>query len=108
MGKKRIRRCAQQWQSLVEKQHDSGLSAPAFCKAQGIAYQSFMTWQKRVTKSCLPAAEPESPFIELTASAGTKASESTSRSSPVAALPMPMCVELSLGAGIELRITRTV
>ena len=106
MGKKRTRRSAQQWQSLLEKQHDSGLSAPAFCKAQGIAYQSFMTWKKRLAASDRSAAVPQSSFIELTPSAGTKASESSSMGNTVAATSMPTCIELSLGGGIELRITR--
>ncbi len=106
MGKKRTRRSAQQWQSLLETQQDSGLSAPAFCKAQGIAYQSFMTWRKRLAPSDMSAAVPESSFIELTPSAGTKPGESTSMGYTVGASSMPTCIELSLGSGIELRITR--
>ncbi|MCK5921550.1 MAG: hypothetical protein KAG66_11460 [Methylococcales bacterium] len=107
MSKKRTRRSAQQWRSLVEKQHDSGLSAPAFCKTQGIAYQSFMTWRKRLAASDRSAVVPDSSFIELTPSAGTEPGESTAMGDMAPAASMPTCIELSLGGGIELRITRT-
>ena len=106
MGKKRTRRSAQQWQSLLDNQQSSGLSAAAFCKAQGIAYQSFMTWRKRLATSDMSAAAPEGSFIELTPPAGIEPGKSTRVGNTVAATSMPTCIELSLGAGIELRITR--
>ena len=37
----RKHRPQEQWQSLVDKQRDSGLSAMQFCKQEDIGYASF-------------------------------------------------------------------
>ncbi|MEQ8819219.1 MAG: hypothetical protein RLY93_03175 [Sumerlaeia bacterium] len=35
------------WQAAVAQQELSGLSAAAFCREQGLSYQSFISWRKR-------------------------------------------------------------
>ncbi|MEQ8821208.1 MAG: hypothetical protein RLY93_13280, partial [Sumerlaeia bacterium] len=35
------------WQAAVARQEVSGLSAAAFCREQGLSYQSFISWRKR-------------------------------------------------------------
>ncbi|MEQ8819900.1 MAG: helix-turn-helix domain-containing protein [Sumerlaeia bacterium] len=35
------------WQAAVDQQMVSGLSAAAFCREQGLSYQSFISWRKR-------------------------------------------------------------
>lgn len=104
MSTKRIHHGQSHWQSLVEQQASSGLSSAAFCRQQDIRYANFMSWRKKLqTPQANSETSAQSSFIELTA--------------PVqAASPAPrqqnsqndttLCVELSLGAGIELRITR--
>ena len=36
------------WQAAVAQQELSGLSAAAFCREQGLSYQSFISWRKRL------------------------------------------------------------
>ncbi|MEQ8821438.1 MAG: hypothetical protein RLY93_14465 [Sumerlaeia bacterium] len=33
------------WQAAVDQQEVSGLSAAAFCREQGLSYQSFISWR---------------------------------------------------------------
>ena len=91
------------WQYLVEQQAQSNLSGAAFCREHDIKYASFMGWRKRLSNAeSDPATTPS--FVELTAPTGvektvlSQSSEHRSNS--------PVCIELSLGDGIELRITR--
>ena len=96
---RRVRRTRNQWQAIVARQADSGLSARAFCQAEEIGYASFVQWRRRFAerseklspKQTLPA------FIELTsdvpASIGDK--------------PEPQWhIELDLAPGVQLRIAR--
>lgn len=91
------------WQSLVDQQACSGLSGAQFCRQEDVRYASFMDWRKRLQVS-KPQPTPAVPgaFVELTAPAG-KAQGARSEISA----DTNLCVELSLGPGIELRITRT-
>ena len=37
-----------EWQEALKRQSASGKSAAAFCREQGIGYQSFMSWRTRL------------------------------------------------------------
>ena len=87
-------RSADQWQAIVNQQLKSGLSGAAFCKAEGLKYQSFMNWRKRLENNCADIeALPEANFIELT------------RDQPASSEPH-WHIELDLAPGIQLRIAR--
>lgn len=87
---KRPHRRASEWQA-------SGLSAPAFCGQQGIGYASFCQWRQRLRSAdgVEESSVPASTFIDLGAlSAGH------------AALGQGWHIVLSLGNGIELRLSQ--
>jgi len=104
MSTKRIQHDQTHWQQLVEQQASSGLSGAAFCRQQDIRYANFMSWRKKLQ---IPKVHSEvsaqSAFIELTAPAQVASvaprQQNLKNESTV-------FVELSLGSGIELRITR--
>ena len=91
------------WQQLVKKQSVSGLSGAEFCRQHDVKYASFMGWRKRLlqTQSADIATAPPKAFVELTAPL-----PSASTLLEAAKEPATVCVELSLGDGIELRISR--
>jgi len=89
-----LRRTAEQWQTIVDQQIQSGLSGAAFCKAQGIKYQSFMNWRMKLTISD-SATPSETPFIELTAPEQLHDAQSNR-----------WLLELDLAPGVQLRIAR--
>lgn len=92
------RRTAEQWQALLDQQSNSGLTAPKFCKAENIAYQSFMSWRKKLASKVRPAtdSEPTQPtFIELTADSNSEHDQDS-----------PWRIELDLAPGVQLRIAR--
>lgn len=102
MPTKRIRYDQNHWQQLIDDQAKSGLSGAQFCREQDVAYASFMNWRKRLQNSSMQSgAVSENTFVELTAPIPT-----TDTSHTDVEPESHLCVELSLGAGIELRITR--
>lgn len=90
------------WQQLVDRQKLSGFSGAEFCRQENVRYASFMGWRKRlrVTKT-QPGSVTPSTFVELTAPASTSQNAQGKMKAD-----SELCVELSLGAGVELRITR--
>lgn len=90
------RRTAEQWQRLVDQQIQSGLSGAAFCKAEGIKYQSFMNWRTKLTQTG-DAPASESQFIELTAAEPDQLHDASSSY---------WLIELDLAPGVQLRIAR--
>ena len=96
----RPRRSPEQWQVLVDRQADSGLSALRFCKEHDISYPSFTQWRKRLSSTAaVDAATPAKPtFIELT---------KTEQHAPVHSPAQGnWLIELELGAGVTLRIAK--
>jgi putative transposase len=90
------------WMNLVEQQEHSGLKGAEFCRQENIQYASFMGWRKRLqVLKVQPSSEAPSAFVEL--SVPVNASQLTRGGIDG---DRDLCVELSLGAGIELRITR--
>lgn len=88
------RRTSEQWQTIVDQQTQSGLSGAAFCKAEGIKYQSFMNWRMKLSTS-EEVASPEATFIELTAPEQLHNAQSHR-----------WLLELDLAPGVQLRIAR--
>jgi len=89
-------RTAEQWQSIVNRQIQSGLSGAAFCKAEGFQYQSFMNWRKKLENTTVEAQAPtEAKFVELTGN----------NDEPASSQPH-WHIELDLAPGVQLRIAR--
>ena len=106
MSIKRIHHDQSHWQQLVEQQAKSGLTGAAFCRQQDIRYANFMSWRKKLQSSeTSPEPSGQSAFVELTAPAHVTSATPRLQQSPSEST---LCVELSLGSGIELRITRHV
>lgn len=90
------RRTAEQWRTIVERQSQSSLSSAAFCQSEGIAYQSFMNWRKKLGKNRVSSqSTPEPGFIELTSADELPVSN-----------PSSWTIELDLAPGVQLRIAR--
>ena len=98
----RIRRSAEQWQSLLEQYERSGLSQAAFCQQEGLAIATFSKWLARSRHSELnptkPAASTPAPFVEVQRSPAEQA--------PLAPPDSPVMIRLDLGAGIVLEVSR--
>ena len=45
---RRIRRSQADWKALIKQQKQSGLSAAAFCREQGVLAKSFYHWRNRL------------------------------------------------------------
>jgi len=96
LGKERAaRRSTEQWRAIVDQQIQSGLSGAAFCKAEGIKYQSFMNWRKKLG--------PESEEINM--HSNTTFVELTKAEKPSISHPQ-WHIELDLAPGVQLRIAR--
>jgi hypothetical protein len=92
MGKRRTR---EQWQALVDEQYESGLSAAAFCRKHAIGYMSFCKWRKRLapTPTDMPPAAPG--FVDVSSLVNNSGASASGWD-----------IVLSLGDGIELRLSR--
>ena len=47
--RRRLRRSAEQWASLIAAQADSGMSIVAFCRGRGMAVSTFHAWRRRLS-----------------------------------------------------------
>jgi len=75
---------------LLAKFEEASTSVAAFCRAEGLSYQTFLNWRRNAPAT----GSTEVPrFIELELGAAPRA----------AAVPA-MLVELELGGGIVLRL----
>lgn len=93
----RKHRTPEQWQTLVDQQRDSGLSAPQFCKQEKVGYASFCNWRKRLSAASADEsnASGEAGFLDLSSLMGTSASSGSGWN-----------IVLSLGNGVELRLSQ--
>ena len=88
----RKHRTPDQWQTLIDQQLDSGLSAVQFCNQHDIGYASFCNWRKRLSAAAAPKSEATG-FLDL--------------SSLMAGTTGPAWnIVLSLGNGVELRLSQ--
>lgn len=88
-----IRRSADQWQALVEQFEQSGLSARTFCDRHQLGYASFCQWRRRLAGTVLAGSKMKAEFLDLS-SLGMASKESGWQ------------IVLSLGGGVELRLSR--
>ena len=86
-AKGRHYRRADEWQEIIERQRESGLSARDFCADEGIQENGFYRWRQKLQVEA-PAVQPR--FVELSPSSS--------------AAGAPMRVELQLPNGAILRI----
>lgn len=96
--KKRVMRSRNQWKALLQEFNSSGLSKVAYCKQHGIAISSLNRWHR-----ILVAQSEGTDFIDVTAPLTIAPATPT----PTSENDKAWQVELSLGAGIVLRL-RTV
>lgn len=93
----RKHRTPEQWQTLVDQQRASGLSAPQFCKQENIGYASFCNWRKRLSDRSTDdaAGSDEASFLDLSSLMGTSQASGPGWN-----------IVLSLGNGVELRLSQ--
>jgi len=86
----RIHYTSEEKSRLLAKFEEASTSAAAFCRAEGLSYQTFLNWRR----SASDTGSAELPrFIEVELGAAPRP----------AAVPA-MLVELELGGGIVLRL----
>lgn len=86
------RQSSEQWQSLVDAQQSSGLSAAKFCKQNQISYASFCKWKQRFSGSQTnPSELNNTDFVDLSA---------------LSSRPDKWHITLALGDGVELTLSR--
>lgn len=96
------RRSAAQWQELVKQQAIRGSSQAAFCAEQGLALSTFQYWKRRLKRALRVQAAPSPMFTALDQPAAS-ASPCNEDGPPTSG----WTVELDLGDGVCLRLSRT-
>jgi hypothetical protein len=93
-----VRRSQEQWRELLARFAQSGQSREQFCAEQDLSAGSFTQWQRKLREPVPGEANvaEETVFIELP------------RSGPAEPPPGPWELELQLGAGLVLRLRRSV
>jgi hypothetical protein len=93
-------RSLEQWQALFAEQAASGLSQQAFCQAHGLSTSAFYQAKSRMkTNGAVPMAlRPEPAFVAV----------SVDPSPVMSDRPQDWEVELTLGAGVVLRLRHAV
>ena len=96
--RRRVRRSRAQWRDLLVQFEQSGQTRARFCAEQGLSVGSFTQWQRKLREPVPGEANvaEETIFIELP------------RSGPAEPPPGPWELELQLGAGVVLRLRRSV
>jgi hypothetical protein len=62
----RARRSESQWRRLIARQGDSGLSAAAFCRTEGLSLANFYRWRRRMQGDEIPmSADVGSSFVDI-------------------------------------------
>ena len=85
--RRRTRRSAAEWRSIMARYEASGLSGEGFCEAEGIGKSAFWRWRRRLANG--EAGAGKAVFVEL------------------AGDPAPSWdAELDLGGGVVLRVRR--
>ena len=103
----RPHRSARQWQQLIDRQARSSQSAREFCIDHDIGYASFIQWRSRLSNneaSTGMSMDRAPEFIELTSGLDEHRHRERERLDVAA----PILIELDLGGGLQLRISRGV
>ncbi len=101
----RPHRSARQWQQLIDRQALCSQSAREFCADHDIGYASFIQWRSRLTSSASStslSAESAPEFVELTTGLDEHRHHELERLD----VATPILIELDLGGGLQLRISR--
>ena len=88
---KSVRRSRTQWADLIEQWRASGQTVREFCNARGLGYASFCQWRRRLEHAEAEPADSGPGFVDLSALSGTGGRWD---------------IVLSLGGGVELRLSR--
>ncbi len=105
----RPHRSADQWQSLIERQSRSSQSAIEFCRRHDLGYASFMQWRIRLAKNSSVSMTESQPaevvphFVELT---GGDDMPETYGDNGSGVEQHALLIELDLGGGVQLRVSR--
>ena len=84
--RKRTRRSAAEWRSILARHEASGQTVGGFCAAEGVSTTAFWRWRRRLSEE--NGAGTGGLFVEL------------------GEAPARWDVELELGAGVVLRVRR--
>ncbi len=87
----RVHRSVTEWQSIIDQQSTSGLSASKFCKQHQIRYASFCKWRKRLCTKPI-AVDPVIDLSQLFTDGTSNGRD----------------IELDLGNGIKLKSIRRI
>lgn len=102
--KPRQHRTPEQWKTILEQWQSSGLSAPAFCKANKLTYSNFCQWRKRLKEDSSVYSESDCHFDQSHHNApGFIDITTLSQGSRTSA---PWHIVLRLGDGVELVLSR--
>lgn len=92
MSRRYQRKSPEHWQTLVEAQQQSGLSAAKFCEQHNVSYASFCKWKQRFSGARENNNKANPPdFIDLTS---------------IPAVSEKWHITLALGEGVELTLSR--
>jgi len=70
LPRKKIRRSASEWRSIITDYKTSGLTQRDFCQQRDIAYSSFTNWLiklKKLERDWLVESNPSALFVDVTA-----------------------------------------
>ena len=97
--RRRVRRSREQWRELLARFEQSGQTRERFCAEQGLSVGSFTQWRRKLREPVVAEANAaeETVFIELPRAEAAAATP-----------PGPWELELQLGAGVVLRLRRSV
>lgn len=93
VGGRRVRRSADDWRQIIERQRASGLTQSAFCEREGLAVASFCKWLARLRDDSEELATDTVSFVSV--------DRSVSDEDGIAVL-----VRLDLGSGMVLEVSR--
>jgi hypothetical protein len=88
-----VRRSHEQWQRLIDEQHNGELTQREFCQQNSIAVSSFCNWKRRLSQE-----EAANPSAEDT--------NWLSLPEQLFSSPGNWRIELDLGGGLCLRLTQ--
>ncbi len=88
-----VRRSREQWQRLIDEQHNGGLTQREFCQQNSIAVSSFCNWKRRLSQ-------------EESANPSTEDTNWLSLPEQLFSSPGNWRIELDLGSGLCLRLTQ--
>lgn len=102
---RRVRRGAQTWWAIVQRQMESGLSQVAFCAAEGLSVTSLQNWKRKFVREgrfSEVAPAPARPWFAELAVPEPQVEQEPHRDPA----PPVWQIELELGGGVVLRIHR--